>query len=129
MQSARFGYNKICVTLFVRGLPPVPAFNSLHADLPRCIAAITADTDYAAFVDLTDTVLELDTIFRSSSQPQTSRPPRLPPASVPSLPAVSTTPPAASDRSSNVPKKDQSCGNCKSRGLQGIAHIIVTALH
>ena len=123
LQSARFGYNiKICVTLFVRGLPPVPAFNSLRADLLLRIAAITADTDYAAFVDLTDTVLELDTIFRSSSQPQTSRPPRLPPASVPSLPAVSTTPPAASDPSSNVPKKDQSCGDCKSHGLRGIGH-------
>ena len=103
-------------------MPPVPAFNSLRADLPRRIAAIVEDTDYAAFVDLTETVLELDTIFRSSSQPQTTRLPRLPPASVPSLPAVPTVPPAVSDPSSNVPKKDQSCGNCKSRGLRGIGH-------
>ena len=122
LQSARFGFNiKICVTLFVRGLPPVPAFNTLRADLPRRIAAITEDTDYAAFVDLTDTVLELDTIFRSSSQPQTSRPPRVPPAPIPSLPAVPTASPAVLDPS-NVPKKEQSCGNCKSRGLRGIGH-------
>ena len=122
LQSARFGFNiKICVTLFVRGLPPIPAFNSLRADLPRRIAAITEDTDYAAFVDLTDTVLELDTIFWSSSQPQASHPPRVPTATVPSLPAVPTASPAVPDPS-NVPKKDQSCGNCKSRGLRGIGH-------
>ena len=101
--------------------PPIPAFNSLRADLPRRIAAITEDTDYAAFVDLTDTVLELDTIFWSSSQPQASHPPRVPTATVPSLPAVPTASPAVPDPS-NVPKKDQSCGNCKSRGLRGIGH-------
>jgi hypothetical protein len=36
LQSAQFAFNiKICISLFVRGLPPVPAFNSLRADLPR----------------------------------------------------------------------------------------------
>ena len=39
LQSARLGYNiKICISLFVRCLPPVPAFNTLRADLPHCIA-------------------------------------------------------------------------------------------
>ena len=123
LQSARFGFNiKICITLFVRGLPPVPAFNTLRADLSRRIAAIVEDNDYAAFVNLTETVLELDTIFRSSSQSQTTRLPRPPPASVSSLPAVPTTSPVASDPPSHVSKKDQSCGNCKSRGLRGIGH-------
>ena len=123
LQSARFGFNiKICISLFVRGLPSIPAFNSLRADLPRRIAAIVEDNDYAAFVDLTDTVLELDTIFRPTPQPQTTHPPRLPPASIPTVSAAPTTSPAAPDPSSLVPKKDQSCGNCKSRGLRGIGH-------
>ena len=122
LQSARFGFNiKICISLFVRGLPSIPAFNSLHADLPRRIAAIVEDSDYAAFVDLTDTVLKLDTIFRPTPQPQTSRPPRPPQASVASLSAVPTTSPAVPDPS-HVPKKEQSCGNCKSRGLRGVGH-------
>lgn len=120
LQSARFVFNiKICISLFVHGLPPVPAFNSLRADLPRRIATIDQDQDYGAFINLTETVLELDTIFRSTSQSRVARaaPPSIPPA--PSLPATS---PPALDSSSRVPKKEQSCGNCKSRGLRGIGH-------
>ena len=84
LHSAHFVFSiKICVAIFVRGLPPVPAFNTLRADLPRRIAAIADDHDFAAFVDLTDTVLELDTIFRPSTQSQVNRPPRAPPTSVP----------------------------------------------
>ena len=64
LQSARFAYNvKICISLFVCGLPAIPAFNTHCADLPCNIAAISDDHDYGAFIGLTDTVLELDTIF------------------------------------------------------------------
>ena len=73
LQSAHFVFSiKICVALFVRGLPSIPAFNTLRADLPRRIAAIAGDHDFGAFIDLTDTVLELDTIFRPSVQPPAS---------------------------------------------------------
>ena len=125
LQSARFAFNiKICISLFVRGLPPIPAFNSLRADLPRCIAAIDGDGDYGAFVSLTETVLELDTIFRPSPQVQSVRPPRPPP-----VPPSATTSSAALVSSSATPdplsrpsKKELSCGNCKSRGFRGVGH-------
>ena len=96
LQSARYLYNvKICISLFVRALPSVPAFNSLRADLPRRIAAINDVHDYGAFISLTDSVLELDTIFRPTSRSLSPRPPR--PSLAPSLP----TPTVAS--SSSVP--------------------------
>ena len=60
---------KICVSHFVRGLPPIPAFNTLRADLPRRIAAITNDQDFGAFINLMDMVLELDVIFKPNTQP------------------------------------------------------------
>jgi hypothetical protein len=126
LQSARFGFNiKICISLFVRGLPPVPAFNSLRADLPRHIAAIDRDDDYGAFVGLTETVLELDTIFRPSVHLQPARLPRAPPPSL-SSPASAPTVPlpssSSSDPLSRVLRKDLSCTNCKSRGLRGTGH-------
>ena len=125
LQSAHFGYNiKICIALFVCGLPSVPAFNTLRADLPRRIAAIDRDDDYGAFVGLTDTVLELDTIFRPSAPLQPSRPPRPPPPSLsspaPPVPTPSTLP--SSDSASRTSQKGLSCGNCKSRGLRGTGH-------
>ena len=130
LQSARFVFNvKICISLFVRGLPSIPAFNSLRANLPRRIAAIDDINDYGAFIGLTDTVLELDTIFRPSSQSQTSRPPRPPPpASTPQVPAVPVIPsvPVTSVPSSLAPKKEQNCGNCKSRGLRCTGHTDAT---
>ena len=53
LQSACFGFNiKICISLFVCGLPPVPAFNTLRADLPRRIALVAWDDDFGAFVAL-----------------------------------------------------------------------------
>ena len=124
LQSARFGYNiKICIALFVRGLPSVPAFNTLRADLPRRIAAIDRDDDYGAFVGLTDTVLELDTIFCPSAPLQPSRPPRPPPPSVSSpVPPVPTPSALPSDPASRTSQKGLSCGNCKSRGLRGTGH-------
>lgn len=119
LHSAHFTFNiKICVTLFVHGLPPIPAFNALRADLPRRIADITDDRDFGAFVSLTETVLELDTIFRPL-QSQTARVPR-----APLLPAPPTTslPASTVPDPTRLPKKDQICNNCKSRGLRCVGH-------
>ena len=115
LQSARFLYNvKICISLFVRALPSVPAFNSLCANLPRCIATIDDVHDYGAFISLTDSVLELDTIFCSSSRSLSPRPPRPSPAS--SLPTPSVAPPSSIPAVlPHAPKKE--CSNCKSHGL------------
>ena len=123
LQSARFAFNiRICISLFVRGLPPIPAFNTLRADLPWRIAAIVDDTDYGAFISLTETVLELDTIFRPSSQLQPTRPPRSSPAALPTAAVASVPSSTTPDPSSRAPKKDLSCNNCKSRGLRGVGH-------
>ena len=125
LQSARFVFNvKICISLFVHGLPPVPAFNSLHADLPHRIAAINDDHDYGAFLSLMDTVLELDTIFKPTPTSRQSRappiPPVPPPLHPPFLPSSSSTLP---DPASGLPKKELVCQNCKSCGLRGTGHI------
>jgi hypothetical protein len=121
LQSANFAFNvKICISLFVRGLPSIPAFNSLRADLPRRIAVIPHDQDYGAFITMTEAVLELDTIFRPTAQSQSTRQPR-PPSNTPaSTAAVSSS--VVLDPSTRIPKKELSCGNCKSRGLRNIGH-------
>ena len=73
LQLAHFMFNiKICISLFVHDLPPIPAFNTLRANLSRHIGAITNDQDFGAFIDLMDTVLELDVIFKSTTQSNTS---------------------------------------------------------
>ena len=123
LQSARYDFNiKICISVFVRGLPPIPAFNTLRADLPRRIAAVVDIHDYGAFIELTETVLELDTIFRPTAQSQGSRPPRAAPISTTSVPAPSASPASLPDPLSRAQKKELSCGNCKSRGLRGVGH-------
>ena len=123
LQSARFVFNiKICIGLFVRGLPSIPAFNSLRADLPRRIATIVDDQDFGAFISLTETVLELDTIFRPTPQSQSSRQSRMPSVPISTAPAPTTSSTAPADPASRVPKKDQTCTNCKSRGLRGVGH-------
>jgi hypothetical protein len=111
----------MCVNAFVRGLPPVPAFNLLRAKLPRRLDAITRDDDYGAFVGISEEVLELDNVFRPPPHLQPARPSRVPSSSAP--PPV-IFPPASTSTSdpSRVPKKDQSCSNCKSRGLRGVGH-------
>ena len=127
LQSAQYAYNvKISISLFVRGLPSIPAFNTLRADLPRRIAAIPHDHDYGAFIELTETVLELDTIFRPPPQSHVPRPPRttsvpqpLPAIPVSTIPSSSTTAPVPS---AQVPKKELLCHNCKSRGLRCVGH-------
>ena len=124
LQSARFLFGiKLCINAFVRGLPPVPAFTVLRSELPRRLEDITRDDDYGAFIQITESVLEMDTVFRSfpHSQSRSSRPPQssvpLPPAA-----AVSITPTSLPEPS-RVPKKDQTCSNCRSRGLRGVGHI------
>lgn len=112
LQSAQYIFNvKTCISLFVRGLPAIPAFNSLCADLPRRIAAIDDIHDYGAFIAMTETVLELDTIFRpaqSQRQARLSIAPPIPP--VPPVPPSSTS----SSQPSMIPlKKDLICKNCK----------------
>ena len=127
LQSAHFVFNvKICISLFVRGLPPVPAFNSLRADLPRRIAAVAGEHDLGAFVELTETVLELDTIFRPTVQYQPSRPPRAPPASVPSAPIPSAPPLPLLPSAVPEPASRKTCNNCKSRGLRAVGHTDAT---
>jgi hypothetical protein len=123
LQSARLVFNiKICISMFVRGLPHIPAFYTLRADLPHRIAAVVDDRDCGAFIDLTDTVLELDTIFRPTPQLRASRPPRAPSVSDASVPVS----PASS---SLVPKKKQTCANCKLHGFRGIGHTDVMCFY
>ena len=128
LQSAHFMFNiKICVSLFVRGLPSIPAFNSLRADLPRRINAITHDQDFGAFISLTETVLELDVIFKPTIQSTAVRQPR----QLPAPPTTSNLPTSTVPipDSSNVPKKEQTCSNCKSRGLRFVGHTDATCFH
>ena len=108
----------VSVFLF-KGCPPIPAFNTLRADLPCRISAICDEHDYGAFIGMTDAVLELDTIFRPTSILQSSRPSRPPPVLPTSVPfaapilSQSVHPPCPS-------KKD--CGNCRSHSLRSTGH-------
>ena len=129
LQSAHFAFNvKICISLFICGLPSILAFNTLRADLPRRIAAIDDINDYGAFLGMTEAVLELDTIFCPSGQPHAPCLPRAPPpsSSLPPAPITTASPTALPDSSSRVSKKDQVCNNCKLRGLHATGHIDAT---
>ena len=67
LQSAKFPFSiKICISQFVQGLPLIATFTSLRADISHHINS-TGDQDFGAFISLTETVLKLDTIFRTSS--------------------------------------------------------------
>ena len=89
LQSADFIFSiKICVSLFVCGLPSIPAFNTLHTDLPHHIAAIAGKHDFGAFIELTETVLELNTIFQPSIHSQVNRLPRVPNVTAPPAPPL-----------------------------------------
>ena len=125
LQSARYVFNiKTCISLFIRGLPAVPAFNSLRADLPRRIAAIDDVHDYGAFIAMNETVLELDTIFRPAQSQRQSRLPAVPP--VPPPPPIPPSSSFTSESSAVQSKRDLLCRNCKSRGLRGIGHVDAT---
>ena len=136
LQSARFVFNvKICISLFVRGLPLISAFTILCATLPERLAGI-GEADLGSFITLTETVLDLDTIFRSASQSQGSRPGRLPPSTATSQPlsaplssvhlSATTLSSASTDAGSRSAKSPLLCGNCKSRGLRCTGHTDAT---
>ncbi|KAF8804217.1 hypothetical protein BYT27DRAFT_7259650 [Phlegmacium glaucopus] len=119
LQSTKFPFSiKLCISQFICGLPHVPAFNMLHADLSNRIAA-AGDQDYGAFVIITENVLKLETIFHSVNHvPRSTRP----------LPANQTTlsPPQKITPNSIVPVPNavpdwtpvpvQTCGNCGKTG-------------
>jgi hypothetical protein len=107
LQSAKFIFNiKICISLFIRGLPLVPAFTTLRATLPERLDGIM-EFDLGALITLTENVLELDTIFHSASQLQGPRPacPIVQGAAAPSpaLPS-SSTPSSGADPASRSAK-------------------------
>ena len=126
LQSARFPFSiKMCLNQFVRGLPLIAAFTSLRSTLPDRIAA-AGDTDYGAFITLTETVLEQDTIFRAASQAQSSRSSQRPPPSSSAVPPPSSllpvnAPPSASapvsaDAHNHSSRASLYCTNCKLTG-------------
>ena len=131
LQSAHFVFNiKLCIGYFVGGLPLVPAFNTIRADLPDRIAGIAFEQDYGAFITLTERVLELDTIFRSVSSSHVPRPSRV--SSAPALPPVVapvSTPTSSTLDPPRVAKPIPSsltCNNCKTRGLRSSGHTDMT---
>ena len=94
LQSARFVFNvKICISLFVRGLPLISAFTIIRATLPDRLAS-ASEFDLGPFITLTENVLELNTIFRSASQSQGPRSGRLP-SQVTTTPSTAPAPPTA----------------------------------
>ena len=103
LQSARFPFSiKLCVSQFIRGLPVLPAFNTLQAVLLTHVAD-AGDQDYGSFVTITETALELDVIFRSAAHvPRSSC---IPLSSMPSL-----------DLTDSVPKSIQSSAQSSSAG-------------
>jgi hypothetical protein len=122
LQSAQFPFSiKMCLNQFVRGLPLVAAFTSLRATLPDRIAT-AGDNDFGAFIVLTETVLEQDTIFRAASQAQSTRPNQrsqissstvTPPAVI----SLSSAPaPVPADTHTQPPRASLFCTNCKVSG-------------
>ena len=123
LQSAKFPFSiKVCISQFVCGLPLIAAFTPLRVELPYCIAT-AGDQDFGAFIALTETVLELDTIFRMSSHAQNNHPSR-PSATTSSNPSASTSTPTSSmpEVTSRPSKLIPICTNCKARGLRFTGH-------
>ena len=114
----------VLVSLFVVYPPSLLStlFALTFGHLPSRIAAIADDTDYGAFISLMETVLELDTIIRPSSQLPPTCPPRTSPATLPTAAVASVPSSTTPDPSSCTSKKDLSCNNCKSCGLRGVGH-------
>ena len=128
LQSAKFPFSiKICISQFVRGLPLIAAFTSLRADVSRCIAS-AGNQDFGEFISLTETVLELDTVFRASSLIQNPRSSRT--TTVPSSSAITTSSPSSAPivpgATPRPPEQVQTCNNCKTRGLRYTGHIDAT---
>ena len=113
MQSARFPFSiKLSISQFIQGLPSIPAFNTLRANLPNHILAAN-DQDYRAFITLTKTALELDTIFHSANQASKIHHSQNTAPVVPSLPLVNTSKPAAVTSSSSTPNVTSTTGSSK----------------
>jgi hypothetical protein len=123
LQSARFPFSvKVCISQFVRGLPLIAAFTPLRADLPHRVAG-AGDQDFGAFLALTETVMELDTIFRTSSLVHNPRSNRTPAATQPpSAPSTSSNSSAPSAPDPMARPAKQTCANCKARGLRFTGH-------
>ena len=95
---------------------------SLQADLPHRVAG-ASDQDFGAFLALTETVMELDTIFHTSSlihNPRTNR--SLGTTQSSSVLPVSSNPPASTASDSVTKPAKQTCTNCKMRGLCFTGH-------
>lgn len=121
LQSAKYPFSiKVCISQFVRSLPFIAAFTPLHAELPYRITT-TGDQDFGAFIALMDTILELDTIFCTSSHAQC---PIRTPAEFFSATTTPTfvTPAAVPDTTSRPSKQTLTCSNCKAHGLRFTGH-------
>ena len=124
LQTAKFPFSiKVCISQFVRGLPLIAAFIPLRAELPYHIAT-AGDQDFGAFIALTETVLELDAIFRMSSHAQNNRSNRTPATTTSSNPPASTSTPTSNmpETASRSSKMIPTCTNCKARGLRFTGH-------
>ena len=133
LQSAQFPLSiKMCLNQFVRGLPLIAAFTSVRSTLPDRIAT-AGDNDFGAFVTLTETVLEQDTIFWAASQAQSTRsnqrsqisssvvvPAAVIPVSSANAPS-SVSASASTDTHTQPPRASLFCTNCKALG-----HLIAT---
>ena len=82
------------------------------------------DQDFGVFIALTESMLNLNTIFRALSQahnPRLARPSNVPPLPAPtSAPLVMNKPPG--DVVPQSSKPILMCGNCKTRGLRFMGH-------
>jgi hypothetical protein len=116
-------YAKHC-NQFICGLPNIPAFNSLHSELPNHVTS-TGDQDLGAFIALTEKALELDTIFHSILLPagtvtcdrsQPSSPPLavLPVSAIPPVLPIAAT--GSATNANTIPYSSKLCTNCGRNG-------------
>ena len=100
LQSARFSFDiKLSISQFVRGLPLIPAYDALRADLPRRISSFQ---NYGSFMMITEDTLKLDSIFRSANQVSRSNKAPHPPNKIASIipsPPSTSAPAIPTDKS------------------------------
>ena len=122
LQSGRFPFSvKVCISQFVWGLPLITAFTPLRVDLPHQVAG-AGDQDFGAFLVLMETVLELDTIFHTSSLIHNPHSGCALVATQLSSTSVSTNSTAPSGPDSVTWPAKPTCSNCKTRGLRFTGH-------
>ena len=120
LQSAKFPFSiKVSISHFIRGLPLTSAFHMLRSQLPVHVSA-AGDQDYGAFITITESALELDTIFKSATQiPRLSRNHPFPPTTSdresPAKVLAATTIPDKSAKPVST-SSSKTCTNC---GLTG----------